>query len=149
MDSNNIHTLESTTVEMGMKRLILSRNNITTLTSINLNMFHYLEHLDVSHNFIQIFDAYLFLEVPLKFIDISFNELEKIRINELTSLETLYAAGNKLSILETDNKNLKDLRIQNNQITSFDVMQLDLLEVWNVCISYNKIIILFSFSNAS
>ncbi|XP_066451077.1 leucine-rich repeat-containing protein 52 [Eleutherodactylus coqui] len=118
-----------TDIPMDTRQLILTHNNLTYLSSMDLNLLIDLVYLDCSHNVLGDSLEATFIAVPLVYLDLSHNNISKITTGTfylLTSLVVLKLSDNPyLEEIEKDafanNTGLRQLDLSRTALTYIDV----------------------------
>uniref|UniRef100_A0A8C5QID3 Glutathione S-transferase 3, mitochondrial n=1 Tax=Leptobrachium leishanense TaxID=445787 RepID=A0A8C5QID3_9ANUR len=90
-------------IPMDTRQLILKRNNLTYLPSVELNLLIDLVYLDCSYNILGDSLEATFIALPLVYLDLSHNNLSKI------TTDTFYLLTSLVVLKLSDNPNLEEI----------------------------------------
>ncbi|XP_018114286.1 leucine-rich repeat-containing protein 52 [Xenopus laevis] len=92
-----------TAIPMDTRQLVLTRNNLTYLPSVELNLLIDLVYLDCSRNMLGDSLEATFIALPLVYLDLSHNNISKI------TASTFYLLNNLVVLKLSDNPNLQEI----------------------------------------
>ncbi|KAG5671970.1 hypothetical protein PVAND_002134 [Polypedilum vanderplanki] len=120
-----------------LQELDLSRNCITSLDIRDRIIFKNLQALNVSHNQIINIHPFLFSNITLEIVDLSYNHLLKFLAADF-EIHTLHINDNKLTQIEIDSGHHKELRLLDASNNNLKIFQIN-VDFNNLILSNNQL----------